>query len=442
MRSYLCLDESARAEMRSVLGIRSEQELFSDIPPDIRHTGAVDLKGPLDELSTKREFSRMGDKNIKIRSCFLGAGAYRHFIPSVVDHLANRSEFYTAYTPYQAEMSQGMLQAIFEYQSLVCELTGMDAANASHYDGATAAAEAMLMCRAATKRDEVLVSSTLHPHYKEVIKTYAGAAGIQLRFIPMKNGLTDIYKLMEMCSPRTAGVIIAQPSFFGCVEDVFACSDITHGQGALLAVVLDPIPLPVLAAPGEYADIAVGEGQSWGLPLSFGGPYLGYMAVKEKYTRNLPGRIAGIAYDAQGRKGYVLTLQAREQHIRREKAQSNICSNQAYCALRAAIHISAMGEPGLSEMARQCYDNAHYLYEKLLPLDGFSPAFDAPFFREFTIKCDRDIGEINKKLLVHGILGGLDLTPYGLPGHWLWCATELNTSKEIEELAAILEVGA
>ncbi len=442
MQSYLCINEAQRKEMLASTGLTDEKELFSSIPENLRIPALPELPGPMSELEAKRAFAGMGEMNKRVLTCFLGAGAYNHYIPSVVDHLANRSEFYTAYTPYQPEMSQGMLQAIFEYQTLVCRLTGMDAANASHYDGAAACAEAMLMSRGITRRNEVVVSSALHPHYIETIKTYATAAGVTLKLIPLKDGTTDIEALKTLCTEAAAGVILAQPNFYGCIEDVMTASEITHTAGAIFTACALPSALPVLAAPGDYADIAAGEGQSWGIPVSFGGPYLGYMAVKEKYIRSLPGRIVGQTVDHDGRKGYVLTLQAREQHIRRDKAASNICSNQAYCALRAAIHISAMGQEGLTAVARQSYDNAHYLLERLTRVKGFEPAFKAPFFNEFTVKHTGDITALNERLLSRGILGGLDLAKYGMPGHSLWCATELNTRDEIDHLAGILEAGA
>lgn len=442
MQSYICINEAQRKEMLESIGLTDEKELFSAIPENLRKTGLPTLKGPMSELEAKRAFSAMGAMNKPITTSFLGAGAYRHFIPSVVDHLANRSEFYTAYTPYQPEMSQGMLQAIFEYQTLVCRLTGMDAANASHYDGATACAEAALMSRGITRRSEMLVSAALHPHYLEVIKTYTTAAGITLRLIPVKDGATDIEALNTLCSDATAGVILAQPNFFGCIEDVFAASELAHSKGAIFTICALPVAMPVLAATSDYADIAVGEGQSWGIPVSFGGPYLGYMAVKEKYMRSLPGRIVGQTVDHDGRKGYVLTLQAREQHIRRDKAASNICSNQAYCALRAAIHISAMGQEGLTAVAQQSYDNAHYLFERLNSVKGFTSANNTPFFNEFTIKHSGDITAFNNRLLAYGIQGGLDLTQFGKPGYSLWCATELNTMDEIDQLIGMLEAGA
>jgi len=429
--------------MLASLGKTSVDELFDVVPENVRLKRELDIPGPSSEMELMREMYRIAGKNIWDLPSFLGAGAYRHYIPSVVGHILSRSEFYTAYTPYQAEISQGMLQAIFEYQTLICQLTGMDASNASVYDGATAAAEAAVMAVDITRRKKILVSRTVHPETRSVIKTYCTAVGFEMEEIPWVNGQTDIERLKDTVDGNTAAVLIQHPNFFGCLEDMDQIGEITYKKGALFIACVDPISLGLLKPPAEYAaDIAVGEGQSLGNRLSFGGPYLGFMAAKEKYMRKLPGRIVGQTTDHEGNRGFVLTLQAREQHIRREKALSNICSNQALNALAAAVYLTVMGKQGISETADLCLQKSHYAFERLKRVKGLKAPFTAPFFKEFVIQHDRDPVEINKQLLEQGIIGGYALQQHypELMNHSLYCVTEMNTKDEMDKLAGCLEV--
>jgi glycine dehydrogenase subunit 1 len=370
--------------------------------------------------------------------CFLGAGAYDHYIPAVIDHLLSRQEFYTAYTPYQPEISQGTLQAIFEYQTMICMLTGMDVANASMYDGASALAEAAIMACGATRRSEVVALESIHPQSRSVLKTYARFRDIHVVTCGRKDGAADIDDLKSKVSRSTAAVVVQSPNFFGIIEEIEEMAAVAHESGALLIVCCDPISLGLLKSPGAMgADIVVGEGQALGNPLSFGGPYLGFYAATDKLMRKMPGRIAGQTVDAHGRRGFVLTIQAREQHIRREKATSNICSNQALCALAATIYLTAMGKEGLRDTASQCAMKAHYAYDTLIGTGRFSPVFDAPFFKEFAVRFDGDVNALNAALLDDGIIGGYDLGRFdkNLSGAWLLAVTEKRTKQQIDALA-------
>ena len=442
MKSYLPITGQQQSEMLKSMGKAALEDLFTDIPEQVRFDAPLEIPG-YDEMALAKKMEALAKKNRQM-PCYLGAGAYHHYIPSTVGHLSNRAEFYTAYTPYQAEMSQGMLQAIFEYQSMICELTGMDVSNASVYDGATACAEAMLMARDSKRKKVFTVSAGIHPDYLKVIKTYAHSAGMELRVCPLNaEGKTDLDALKE-CADGTGGVLFANPNFYGCIEEVFEIQKITQQTGALCIACVNPISLGVLAAPGDYADIAVGEGQPLGNPLSFGGPYLGFMAAKKKYMRNLPGRLVGESVDQQGNRGYLLTLQAREQHIRRDKATSNICSNQSLNALRAAIYLATLGADGLRDTAMACLSNAHYAAQEITKIDGLKMAFSAPYFHEFAIQSTkRSAKEINEKLLEKGIIGGLDLTELGQRDTLLFAFTEQCTKEDIDALAtALREVAA
>jgi len=442
MKSYVPHTEAERREMLATLGLGSIEELFAEVPDALRLKKPLSLNRGMSEAELRRHFMSLATKNETKMPLFRGAGAYRHYIPAAVPQLAMRSEFYTAYTPYQAEMSQGMLQAIIEYQSLICELTGLDASNASVYDGATAAAEAMLMLRDVKRKQKVLYSAGLSPDVKDVLKTYARFARVELVEIPLNDkGLTDRTSLLSNAE-GAAGFIAAQPNFYGCLEDMQSLCDLTHGFNGLFVAMVNPISLGILKRPGEYgADIAVGDGQPLGIPLSFGGPYLGFMAATNKLMRNLPGRIAGQTADADGNRVFVLTLQAREQHIRREKASSNICSNQMLCAIMASIYLSIMGKQGIKEMAEQCLQKAHYLAEGISHVKGLKLRYpETPFFHEFAVDGNVDAAVINAHLKKRGIVGGVRLSRFDKNDMGaLWCATEMNTRDEIDSVLAALE---
>ncbi|MEK7375629.1 MAG: aminomethyl-transferring glycine dehydrogenase subunit GcvPA [Candidatus Margulisiibacteriota bacterium] len=441
--NYIPNTDSDRKIMLEACGFDSLQALFPDIPKDLKNKCGLSLPKELGEMDLSRELKALSRKNkdVSQKICFLGAGAYNHFIPSVVKHIISRSEFYTAYTPYQPEISQGILQAIYEYQTMICRLTGMNAANASMYDGATAMAEAALLCASYTKRKEILVSGTVNPLYRQVLSTYAVGAELILKEAAFKDGITHLESVKKSISGNTACVIIQQPNFFGCLEKVFDLAQTAHENGALFAASVDPISLAVLNSPSEYgADVVVGEGQSLGNPLNFGGPYLGIFASKKQFLRYMPGRLVGKTRDSNGKPGYVLTLQTREQHIRRGKATSNICTNEALCALAACVYMTVMGGKGLRSVAQTCTKNAASLKDKISKIKGFSIPFNAPCFKEFVIKTPRPAEEINKKLSGQGIIGGLDLEKFypGLKNHMLLCATEMNSPGDIEKFAAAL----
>ncbi|HOQ75267.1 MAG TPA: aminomethyl-transferring glycine dehydrogenase subunit GcvPA [Thermoclostridium sp.] len=437
MHRYIPNTGEQREEMLREIGVSGIEELFADIPGSIRLKRELDLPEALSEMELVRHLKELAGRNISTDeyTCFLGAGAYDHYIPSVVQHLVRRQEFYTAYTPYQPEISQGTLQAIFEYQTMICSLTGMDVSNASMYDGATAVAESAAMACRATGRAGVIVARTVHPQSREVLKTYFRYTGRSITEWGHKDGRLDPGELERLLSDDTAAVIVQNPNFFGLIEDIGGISDMVHNNGSLLIVSCNPISLALLKPPGDLgADIAVGEGQPLGNPLSFGGPYLGFMAAKEKFMRKMPGRIAGETRDRQGRRGYVLTIQTREQHIRREKATSNICSNHALNALAAAVYLSALGKNGLKKVAELCCRKARYAYDGLLKTGAFSPAFPGPFFNEFTVRYHRDIDMLNDSLLEHRIIGGypLERDYPELKGAWLVAVTEKRTRQEID----------
>ena len=432
MGAYIPNTEKERRDMLKAAGFSDFSELYADVPEGIRLKGSLALPPGQAELPVRRTMEKLAGENQVFAHIFRGAGSYRHYIPAIVDEIATREKFVTAYTPYQAEISQGILQSIFEYQTMICQLTGMEVSNASVYDGATAAAEAAAMC-IGKKRHTVLVSGAADPGVRRVIKTYCFGNGSRYLEIPEKDGVTDREKLSELLSDETACVYVQQPSYYGCLEDMDSLCEMAHGAGAKLIAGCNPISLAVLKTPGEYgADIAVGEGQPLGIPMAFGGPYLGFMAATKEMFRKLPGRIVGQTVDRDGKRGFVLTLQAREQHIRREKAGSNICSNEALCAMRAAVYLAAMGARGLEEAAKQCAAKAHYL-QKALEGAGLFREHSGEFFHEFVTASDTPAEAILKALERKGILGGLPLDGKRI----LWCATEMNTIEEIDETAAI-----
>lgn len=440
MLSYLSNTPEEQTEMLAAIGKKSLDSLFDFIPDEVRFNRKLNIPDGMSEMEVTRRLKSLSreNRNVEEYACFLGAGAYDHFIPAVLDQLLLRQEFYTAYTPYQPEISQGTLQAIFEYQSMICSLTGMDVSNASLYDGASAIAEAMMLSCRETKRSEVLVTRSLHPQGRAVLQTYACFQGIKVTEFGCRNGVADLEDLAGKLNGDTAAVIIQNPNFFGSVEDLSEVEKIAHQNNSLFIVSCDPISLGLLLPPGEAgADIAVGEGQSMGSPLSFGGPYLGFIAVKEKLLRKMPGRIVGQTVDSSGRRGFVLTVQTREQHIRREKATSNICSNQALNALAATIYLTAMGAQGLAQAAKLCLQKNRYAYEALLATGKFSPVWSTPFFKEFVVQYKGDVSILNKTLLNNGIIGGYDLGQSypELEDVWLVAVTEKRTKDEIDTLA-------
>ena len=434
MGSYIPSTREERLSMLESIGMHSFDELYADIPEKLRFKDGLSLPSGLSELEVSRKMEEIAEKNTQFTHIFRGAGSYHHYIPAIVKQVTSKEEFITAYTPYQAEISQGLLQSIFEYQTMICELTGMDVSNASVYDGATAAAEAAAMCRD-RKRGTICVSASVDPKILSVIRTYCFGSGAPLVVLPEKEGLTDLESWNSMDTSSIACLIIQTPNYYGLVEDGAAIADAVHASGAKLIASCNPIARGLLETPGEFgADIAVGEGQPLGLPMGFGGPYLGFMASTKDMMRKLPGRIVGQTTDVDGKRAYVLTLQAREQHIRREKASSNICSNEALCAMTAAVYLSAMGSAGLEKVASSCMANARYLLEGLTTL-GFTRKYTGEFFHEFVTICPCDAAVLSEKLAAHGYLSGLVTGQKEM----LWCTTEMNTRSEIDGLLAVIK---
>jgi len=445
---YLPMTEQDEAEMLRTIGAESVEELFRDIPGAVRFEGVLPMSGALDEAALLKHMRRLAGRNADFDeyACFLGAGIYDHHIPVVVNHIVSRSEFYTAYTPYQPEISQGELQAIFEFQSYVCELTGMKVANASMYDGATALAEAAALAAGATKRRRIVVSRTVHPEARQILRVAARGLGLEIVEVGCapNNGTTDLTELEAAITDDTAAVLVQTPNFFGCLEDVRAIEPLIHARKGLLVLSVNPLSLGLLESPGALgADIAVGDAQPLGIAASFGGPTCGFFAVTEPLMRRMPGRIVGQTVDSEGRRGFVLTLQAREQHIRREKATSNICSNQALLALCASVYLSVMGKEGIRETALLNVRKSHYASSLAAASGTLSLPFTAPFFNEFVVKLPdgADIGTVNEKLLKAGFIGGFDLgSAYPeLKGHLIVAVTERRTRDEIEQFIREME---
>lgn len=414
------------------IGIKSIDELYAEVPEQVRLKKDYDLPEAKSELEIRQFFAGLAAKNKQL-TCFAGAGAYDHYTPAAVPQIVSRSEYLTSYTPYQAEISQGTLHYIFEYQSMMAELTGMDISNASMYDGSTATAEAVLMAVASAKKArKVLVSETVDPKILAVIRTYAHFHGVDIEMVKATDGATDKADLdSKLADGGVAGVLVQQPNYFGVVEDYTGFADATHAAKALFIMNSVAADLAVLRTPGEWgADIAVGDGQSLGLPMSFGGPYVGYMCCREKLMRKMPGRIVGMTKDSRGQRAFVLTLQAREQHIRREKATSNICSNESLMALFVTIYMSLMGKQGLKEAAELSYAGAHYLMDRLVATGRFKPAFDRPFFNEFCVRYAGDVDELQKRFIDNGILGGVKVAPDTI----MFAVTEKRTKEEIDKL--------
>ena len=431
--SYVPSTPEQRKEMLQAVGVQDYRELYRDVPESMLLDRELDLPRGMSELEVSRALSEMAAKNRLFSTVLRGAGAYDHYIPAVVKSIPAKEEFLTAYTPYQAEMSQGVLQSIFEYQTMICELTGMDVSNASVYDGATAAAEAAAMCRD-RKRRVTLISAAAHPDTVNTVRTYCYGTGDELRIVPAKDGKTDPEALKAMLTPEVASFYVQQPNFYGLLEDADALGELTHAAGAMFVMGCNPISLGLLKTPRDCgADVAVGEGQPLGMPLGYGGPYLGFMATTQKHMRKLPGRIVGETLDAKGERAYVLSLQAREQHIRREKASSNICSNEALCALTASVYLAVMGPEGLRETAEQCTAKAHYLMRGLTALPGVELVYPGPFFHEFVTTLPKR-EQVLTALEQAGILGGLPVE-----GGVLWCATEKQSRAELDRAIAVIK---
>lgn len=434
MGSYVVSTREEQEQMLKTMGYTDFQDLFSGIPEEIKLNRDLNIPPGCSEMEVLRRMEELANENKVFRHIFRGAGAYHHYIPSAVNQISQKEEFLTAYTPYQAEISQGILQSIFEYQTMICELTGMDVSNASVYDGATAAAEAAAMCRD-RKRTKIVVSAAVNPQVIRTIQTYCFGNGSEVLIVPEKSGETDLQALEAAMTADACCFYVQQPNYYGILENYGDMEKIVHKSGAMLIMGCNPIALAVLKTPGEYgADVAVGDGQPLGLPLGFGGPYQGFMTVRSSMARKLPGRIVGETTDKKGNRAFVLTLQAREQHIRREKAGSNICSNQALCTLRAAIYMAVMGSRGMEEAARQCTAKAHYLKQELEKA-GYELKYQKPFFHEFVTRTPVPAEKALNYLEQQGILGGLPLSDREI----LWCTTEMNTRTEMDKLTAFLK---
>jgi glycine dehydrogenase subunit 1 len=434
---FIPITPAQRDEMLRVVGVASADELFDVVPDSVRLDRPLALPSGITEMELVRELAGLSDRDLDASRVvsFLGAGCYDHFIPSIVDAVVSKPEFFTAYTPYQPEISQGTLQAIFEYQSMICALTGMDVSNASMYDGATAMVEAAYLASTATKRGRVIVADTVHPEWLETMRTYALAGTLEIATAASRGGVIDVEALAETVSDAAA-VIVADPNFYGNLEDLAAIGRVAHDAGALFVVAVNPMLSGVLAPPADYgADVVVGEGQPLGNAMSFGGPGFGFFACRDQFLRRMPGRIVGRTVDVDGRPAFVLTMQTREQHIRREKATSNICSNQALCALAASVYLSSLGPQGLAEVGRACVAKAHYLHDRLIETGRFTPAYpDASFAHEFALAYDGNAHEMQETMLERGFLAGVELSRFSaeLSGIVLFAVTEKRTREEMD----------
>lgn len=436
---YLPLTPQDEKDILTRLGVSSFSDLLDQIiPKDLQHQGQCGLPDAVSECGVRKILKELANQNYNSSEyvSFLGAGVYDHYIPAIIDSLLLRSEFYTAYTPYQAEVSQGTLQSIFEYQSVVCELTGMDIANASMYDGGSGLAEACHMACAITRKNKVILADLIHPFYQKITHTYTQECGVEILGCPSKDGLIDMKSLEGLIDDKTSCVCIQHPNFYGFLENIAEIEQIVHKHGALLIAVIDPVSLGVVVPPGEYnADIAVGEGQALGIAQGFGGPLLGIFASRQKYIRLLPGRIVAETTDVDGKRGYVLTLQTREQHIRREKATSNICTNEALCALSSLIYLCSLGKQGIIDIGNLCVSKSHYLFNRIKELKGIKPAFEQEFFKEFVVETDKPANQILDSLLQYKIFGGVPLSVFdkNLKNQFLISVTEKRTKDEIDE---------
>jgi len=438
---YIPNTNDDRRKMLDRIGVDSMDTLLSPIPDELRLKRDLDIP-KLSEVELLAEISELARKDAEGTLCFAGGGVYDQFVPAALDRIVSRPDFMTAYTPYQAEVAQGTLQVIYEFQSHICRLTGMDVANASMYDGATAAGEAMIIATNVTRRNKVVVSEGVNPLYREVIDTYLSARDVQIETLPLVNGRTDLSRLEDIVDDNTACVLLAQPNFFGLLEDIEPVEKIVHGVGGKLVMAIEPISLALLKSPGEYnADFVVGEGQPLGISMSFGGPLLGLFAAKKELIRSMPGRIAARTRDVDGKTGFVLTLQTREQHIRREKATSNICTNQALCATAATVYCSLLGKQGLKQVALLSAERAQAAYDEIVKIDGYEPYFDGPFVREFAIKTPRPAREIIAAMADQGILPGVDAGRWykGMEDCLIIALTERRTPAQLARLVAGLK---
>ncbi len=433
--TYYPATDDERKEMLDAIGAKSFDELIANIPDQVRFEGDLNLPPKLSECEALRELYRIAESNLHAGTInLMGAGSYDHFVPSAISAITSRSEFYTAYTPYQAEVSQGTLQAIYEYQTMICQLTGMDLSNASMYDGGSSLAEAILLAAAYTRRTDIVIAGSLHPDYRKIIDTYCKSQNINIHQLPLDGGTADITALKEAVGDNTAAVIVQQPNFYGCLEDVFEIGDIAKSKKAIYIAVVNPISLGVLNSPSEYgAEITVGEGQPLGIGLNFGGPYLGIFAVKEFLMRKIPGRLAGITVDTDGKRGFVLTLQTREQQIRRDKATSNICTNQGLMMLAATVYMALLGKQGIQEVAQLCLQKGHYLAEKIAEIDGCKLKYKQPFFNEFVITLPKPATDVVNALAGKKILGGVPLSKWdGDPNDLMIAVTERRLKHELD----------
>lgn len=433
--TYFPATDDERKEMLDAIGTKSFEELIANIPEEVRFKGDLNIPSKLSECEALRELYRIAEENLHTGvSNYLGGGSYDHFVPSAISAITSRSEFYTAYTPYQAEVSQGTLQAIYEYQTMICRLTGMDISNASMYDGGSALAEAIILAAAHTKRTEIVIAGALQPDYLKIVNTYCKSQNINVNQLPLDDGTADINALKKAVTDDTAAVVVQQPNFYGCLEDVFEIGEIAKSKKAIYISVVNPISLGILSAPGDYgADITIGEGQPLGIGLNFGGPYLGIFAVKEFLMRKIPGRLSGITVDADGERGFVLTLQTREQQIRREKATSNICTNQGLMMLAATVYMAMLGKQGLHEVANLCLQKSHYLAEKIKEIDGCTLKYKKPFFNEFVVTLSHPAATVVNKLAKKKILAGIPLSKWdGNPNDLMIAVTERRLKHELD----------
>ncbi len=439
--SYISHTDEDRKKMLDKIGVNSIEDLFAPIPSELRLQNKLNIK-VLSEMELLSEIEEISHQNKEGLACFAGGGVYDHFIPSALESVLSRPEFMTAYTPYQAEVAQGTLQVIYEFQTHICRITGLEAANASMYDGASASAEALLLAMSVTKRKKVVVSETVSPMWREVMTTYLSGRDVELVFVPLKNGTTDFARVADVVDEKTAALLISQPNFFGFLEDVEEAVELIHKVGGKLIVGVDPIAQALLKTPAELgADIVVGEGQPFGVPISFGGPLVGFFAVKKELIRYMPGRIASRTKDVDGKEGFVLTLQTREQHIRREKATSNICTNQALCATAVTIYLSLLGKQGFKQVALLSTEKAQEAYNKIIAIDGFEAYFEQPFVREFAIKTPIPAKQIILELAKNKILAGIDAGRWfdGFDDCLIIACTEKRTSQEIDRLTESLK---